>query len=401
MYETGRGPPVTYNPVAERGAVIFRVSSEGFWRTVNHGLRVIRLVIPSGATAFKSVTAVQKAGVHTSSVRSLRYGWWAYALGERTTPRLTQNSKIISVDGNLASGKGALAQKLADKLGNYQTAEININICVVAVHARARHVLFGQDEGGEGAAVCRLQRDVQLEKFYKDPKAADGNSYRLQLWMYNMRLLQYSDAIEHLLTTGQGVILERSPFSDMVFLDAMFKEGYIRKECVQHYNEVKNISICEFLPPHLVIYVDVPAEEVQKKLKQSSKPYLQNVPLSYLKSIENGYKKSFLPQISEVSEVLAYDATQSQDVERVAEDIEYLKFEKGPWLEQDDVTYHHMRMLVEDKHQVTTLTHIPRFLPEITIGAHDYDEKYYAYKSLPGKRYAPAITQMLETNTSG
>lgn len=30
---------------------------------------------------------------------------------------------------------------------------------------------------------------------------------------------------------------------------------------------------------------------------------------------------------------------------QVAEDIEYLKFEKGPWLEQDDVTYHHMRML--------------------------------------------------------
>lgn len=38
---------------------------------------------------------------------------------------------------------------------------------------------------------------------------------------------------------------------------------------VQHYNEIKNISICEFLPPHLVIYVDLPAEEVQKKLKQS------------------------------------------------------------------------------------------------------------------------------------
>lgn len=41
-----------------------------------------------------------------------------------------------------------------------------------------------------------------LEKFYTDPKAADGNSYRLQLWMYGMRLLQYSDAVEHLLTTG-------------------------------------------------------------------------------------------------------------------------------------------------------------------------------------------------------
>lgn len=40
---------------------------------------------------------------------------------------------------------------------------------------------------------------------------------------------------------------------------------------MQHYNEIKGISICEFLPPHLAIYVDLPAEEVQKKLKQSGK----------------------------------------------------------------------------------------------------------------------------------
>lgn len=87
-------------------------------------LRVIRLVIPSGANAFKAANIAQKAGVHTSSVRSLRYGWWSYALGERTTPRLSQYSKIISVDGNLVSGKGALAQKLADKLGNGLTVGI-------------------------------------------------------------------------------------------------------------------------------------------------------------------------------------------------------------------------------------------------------------------------------------
>lgn len=37
---------------------------------------------------------------------------------------------------------------------------------------------------------------------------------------------------------------------------------------------------------------------------------------------------------------------------------------------------------VEDKQKVSMLTHIPKFLPEITIGAHDYDEKYYAYKAV-------------------
>lgn len=44
--------------------------------------------------------------------------------------------------------------------------------------------------------------NCSLEKFYLEPKASDGNSYRLQAWMYLMRLLQYSDAVEHLLTTG-------------------------------------------------------------------------------------------------------------------------------------------------------------------------------------------------------
>ncbi|XP_029937015.1 NADH dehydrogenase [ubiquinone] 1 alpha subcomplex subunit 10, mitochondrial [Myripristis murdjan] len=343
-------------------------------------LRLIRLVVPSGAAALTGAAASQKAGVHTSCVRSLRYGWWAYALGERTTPRFKEYSKIFAVDGNLASGKGALAQKLADKLGMLYMPEPDT---------------FYLDKMTEEKTPLAVDFNgmCSLEKFYLDPKAADGNSYRLQVWMYNMRLLQYSNAIEHLLTTGQGVILERSPFSDMVFLEAMYKQGYVRKECVDHYNEIKGISLCEFLPPHLVIYVDVPADEVQKKLKQSGKSYLQNVSLPYLKTIEDSYKKSFLPKISESVEVLAYDATQAQDVERVAEDIEYLKFDKGPWLEQDDVTYHHMRMLVEDKQRVASLTCIPKFLPEITIGAHDYDEKYYAYRSLPGKNYAPGYNE--------
>ncbi|XP_028250260.1 NADH dehydrogenase [ubiquinone] 1 alpha subcomplex subunit 10, mitochondrial [Parambassis ranga] len=339
-------------------------------------LRVIRLVVPAGTAALGAVNGVQKAAIHSSSVRSLRYGWWAYALGERTTPRLSQSSKIITVDGNLASGKGALAQKLADKLGMLYMPEPDT---------------FYMDKmtGEKEPLPVDFNGMCSLEKFYTDPTAADGNSYRLQLWMYVMRLLQYSDAIEHLLTTGQGVVLERSPFSDVVFLEAMFKQGYIRKECVQNYNEIKGISICEFLPPHLVIYVDQPAEEVQKKLKQSSKTYLHHVPLSYLKSIEECYKKTFLPEIRETSELLVYDTAQAQDVERVAEDFEYLKFDKGPWLEQDDVSYHQMRMLVEDKQLVANLTHIPRFLPETTIGAHDFHQKYYTYKSLPGKKYAP------------
>lgn len=35
-----------------------------------------------------------------------------------------------------------------------------------------------------------------------------------------------------------------------------------------------------------------------------------------------------------------------------------------------------------DKYNVACLTMMPKFLPEITIGAHEFDEKYYAYKSV-------------------
>ncbi|KAG9349186.1 hypothetical protein JZ751_029510 [Albula glossodonta] len=221
-------------------------------------LRVIRLFIRSDAAAFKIGSTVQTARIHSGAPRNLRYGWWAYALGERTSSRFKENSKIITIDGNLASGKGALAQKLADKLGMLYMPEPDVHY-------------LERVKGETELQDSRFTGDCSLEKFYTDPKAKDGNAYRLQSRMYLIRLIQYSDAIEHLLSTGQGVVLERSPYSDMVFLDAMFKQGYIRKQCVEHYNEIKDISICEFLPPHLVIYVDLPAEEVQKKLKQMGK----------------------------------------------------------------------------------------------------------------------------------
>ncbi len=89
----------------------------------------------------------------------------------------------------------------------------------------------------------------------------------------------------------------------------------------------------------------------------------------YIKQVFSFSFKNFYLIFSEEADVLAYDATQAQDIERVrmesvygglagkihcsdsifpfqvVEDIEYLKLEKGPWLEQDDVTFHHMRML--------------------------------------------------------
>ncbi|KAL9848352.1 LOW QUALITY PROTEIN: NADH dehydrogenase [ubiquinone] 1 alpha subcomplex subunit 10, mitochondrial [Geothlypis trichas] len=328
----------------------------------------------SGPDSAALGSVLLRARIHTSPEQSLQYGWLSYILGERTTKKFTEHSKVITVEGNLSSGKGKLAQKLADKLGMKYFPEADI-------HYQDRLSGDGQPLPEKFSGFC------SLEKFYNEPKASDGHSYRLQSWLFGSRVLQYADALEHLLSTGQGVVLERSPYSDFVFLEAMLKQGYVHKRCLDHYKEVKEISISEFLPPHLVIYVDVPVPEVQKRIQEKGKPYEKKVSPSYLQSIEDAYKKTFLPTISESCEVLQYTASAAEDVEKVIEDIEYLKFDKGPWEEQDDVSFHHLRLFVQDKAAVMDSVSIPRFVPEITIGGTEYDRIYYEYRALPGRKY--------------
>lgn len=48
--------------------------------------------------------------------------------------------------------------------------------------------------------------------------------------MYIFRYSLYIDAVAEVLNTGKGVVLDRSPFSDFVFVEAMYQQGYLSKE---------------------------------------------------------------------------------------------------------------------------------------------------------------------------
>lgn len=37
---------------------------------------------------------------------------------------------------------------------------------------------------------------------------------------------------------------------------------------VEHYNEVKKVTASEYLPPHVVIYIDVPVPEIQSRIQK-------------------------------------------------------------------------------------------------------------------------------------
>lgn len=81
------------------------------------------------------------------------------------------------------------------------------------------------------------------------------------------RYADYIDSLAHLFSTGQGVIIERSAYSDIVFVEALYRNDLITKTSYKGLIETRNNSLVELLKPHLVIYLDVPvnATLVSKK----------------------------------------------------------------------------------------------------------------------------------------
>nr|XP_055147144.1 NADH dehydrogenase [ubiquinone] 1 alpha subcomplex subunit 10, mitochondrial isoform X5 [Symphalangus syndactylus] len=304
-------------------------------------LRLLKLAPTSASARVVAAGAQRVRGIHSSVQCKLLYGMWHFLLGDKASNILTERSRVITVDGNICSGKGKLAKEVAEKLGFKHFPEAGIH--------------YPDSTTGDGKPLTAdYSGNCSLEKFYDDPRSNDGNSYRLQSWLYSSRLLQYSDALEHLLTTG-----------------------------VDHYNEVKSITICDYLPPHLVIYIDVPVPEVQRRIQKKGDPHEMKITSAYLQDIENAYKKTFLPEMSEKCEVLQYSAREAEDSTKVVEDIEYLRFEKGPWLKQDNRTLYHLRLLVQDKFEVLNYTSVPIFLPEITIGAYQTDRVLRQFREKP------------------
>lgn len=87
-----------------------------------------------------------------------------------------------------------------------------------------------------------------------EPKYAQYSS----TFFFTFRFSDYVDGLAHLFSTGQGVIIERSAFSDIVFVEALFKSNLISKQSYKGLIETRANSLPELLKPHLVIYLDVP-----------------------------------------------------------------------------------------------------------------------------------------------
>ncbi|CAI4229070.1 unnamed protein product [Auanema sp. JU1783] len=243
-------------------------------------------------------------------------------LEDPTRKHFHQNSKLIVVEGNIGSGKSKLAKELADQLGFHHLPEFKMDDILVD--------RYGNDLRSFYSKFPERYRIPDIKMFYRNPHGK--LSAAMQDRIFNCRFDQYLNALAHILNSGQGVVLERSPFSDFVFANAMREKNYIGLEYFKHYYYVRKNALPQLhFWPHLVIYLDAPAKTCLENIKRRGNvDEIEVVDERYLKVMEESFKDS-LKEYKAHSKILAYDWTKPGDADSVVEDIERLDLDFFEW----------------------------------------------------------------------
>ena len=164
------------------------------------------------------------------------YKRWGFeyinALFDGTTKRFNENSKVVVVEGPPALGKTEMAKALADEFDlkffpGFTMDDYYVNH--YGYDLRELDYRFTHERN--------LSYDEK--KFAKDPLGQDGGLDRMLWCLHMFRYMQYVDILEHIFNTGEGVVVERSPFSDWAYIDAAYNQGWIDKTTKTHYWKVR------------------------------------------------------------------------------------------------------------------------------------------------------------------
>ncbi|KAL4703747.1 hypothetical protein ACJJTC_017535 [Scirpophaga incertulas] len=355
---------------------------------------VVRVMSPSQTGKIAAFTFIQHRNIAGHALRSTLpppppkpapfdyenkdYTWFK-SLFDRTTHRFDQNSKVIVVEGPVAVGKTEFAKALAKDLDMKHFNEANMDYHYIRPN--------GCDLRMFDELIPEDTRTFDHVNFNCSPNHRLAGNF--QIMMYTARFSQYIDALEHLLNTGQGVVLERSPYSDFVFLEAMFTQKYISKGVRSVYYDLRNNTIEELMRPHLVIYLDLPVNDVKSAINKRNFKHEVNgkaLTTEFLTEVEKQYKNKYLRDISTHAELLVYDWSGGGDVEVVVEDIERLDFDKyterdepkmKDWRLPREMDWADQRMLYTNgKHYLNNLFNLPRTdVPELLTSADDVYER--------------------------
>ncbi|XP_052095448.1 NADH dehydrogenase [ubiquinone] 1 alpha subcomplex subunit 10, mitochondrial-like [Mytilus californianus] len=246
---------------------------------------------------------------------------WMHQIYEHTTKRLDENSKIIIVEGSIGTDKVRVGKKIAEEFDMLFLPDV------------PEEAIFVNENGFDQRELNpRLGEDrfYDLKDLYTAKQPQDVLGFgRTQLEMFKKRFFNYNLALRHLLNTGQGVVIERSYWSDRCFADAMSKCGYFTREGKTYYNKVYKQPQYIWMP-HVVLYIDASVDQCKELIKKRNNPIEKDSPLltdQYLQTIEDTYKTKVLPRFKIWGEVLTYDLDEVENMDEILFEMQKLNLE--------------------------------------------------------------------------
>ncbi|KAL6259596.1 hypothetical protein P5V15_009513 [Pogonomyrmex californicus] len=316
-----------------------------------------------------------------------KYGVWAQ-LFDPMFDRCDENAKVIVVEGPIAAGKSKVAAKLAEEFEMIYLPPPTFDEYYITEFGYDLRTL--DDRLSPGAQSC------DVKKFLTNPHHI--NVPMFQFHYFQLKFDQYITTLLHLLSTGQGVVLNRCFYSDYVFAKAMTNAGYMRPEALKFYTDIVHVAKYQMLRPHVIVYLDAPVDTVKEKIKKRGTPYEVNskvLTTEYLQDIENLYKFDYLKDIVKHSHVLVYDWTNEGDISTIIEDIEMLKFDyddkadkMADWRFNNVDEIRSKRLLYENRYYL----HVDYYrneptAPELHHSPEELMEIQKAMNTVPGNDY--------------
>ena len=196
------------------------------------------------------------------------------------------NFTILSIEGNIGSGKTTLMTNLREEYKNNP------------------HVIFLKEPVDEWATIQDANGKTILEKFYENQQVY---SFPFQMMAYISRLNVLRQALKSLdPDIKYTIITERSLNTDRyVFAKMLYETGKMEDVCYQIYLNWFDTFSQEF-PVHKVVYVKTAPEICHGRISKRAREGEDCIPLEYLQSCDK-YHEDMLDNNQSQQEKLILD----------------------------------------------------------------------------------------------
>jgi deoxyadenosine/deoxycytidine kinase len=138
-------------------------------------------------------------------------------------------------------------------------------------------------------------KNPHWEAFNKNPRE---HGLALQSWFLRERLRVYLNALRHMKTTLQSVILDFSLWSDETFAVTHYENGFMTAEELAEYRKLMNkIVALNLPPPHLTIVLHATPDVCLQRAEGLERPMLT---MEYLRRLDELHRQRYVRDLEKV-----------------------------------------------------------------------------------------------------